>query len=72
LAASLAQPVRELKDFRRVHLKPGASQTVEFTLPSSALAFHKGAQLVTEPGAFQVWIAPHSSAGTPGQFTLVP
>jgi beta-glucosidase len=55
-----------------VHLKPGASQTVEFTLPSSALAFHKGAQLVTEPGAFQVWIAPHSSAGTPGQFTLVP
>ena len=72
LAASLAQPVRELKDFRRVHLKPGEKQTVEFTLPGSALAFHKGAQLVTEPGAFQVWIAPDSSAGTPGQFTLVP
>lgn len=72
LAASLAQPVRELKDFRRVHLKPGESQTVEFTLKSSALAFHKGAQLVTEPGTFQVWIAPDSSAGTPGQFVLVP
>jgi beta-glucosidase len=72
LAASLTQPVRELKDFRRVHLKPGEKQTVEFTLKSSALAFHKGAQLVTEPGAFQVWIAPDSSAGTPGQFVLVP
>jgi beta-glucosidase len=72
MAASLAQPVRELKDFRRVHLKPGEKQTVEFTLNSSALAFHKGAQLVTEPGTFQVWVAPDSSAGTPAQFVLVP
>jgi beta-glucosidase len=72
LAASLAQPVRELKDFRRVHLKPGEKQTVAFTLPGSALAFHKGAQLVTEPGAFQVWIAPDSSAGVPAEFVLVP
>ena len=72
MAASLAQPVRELKDFRRVHLKPGEKQTVEFTLKSSALAFHKGAQLVTEPGTFQVWIAPDSSAGSQGQFVLVP
>lgn len=72
LAASLSRPVRELRDFRRVHLKPGENQTVEFTLKSSALAFHKGAQLVTEPGTFQVWIAPDSSAGTPGEFVVVP
>jgi len=72
LAASLSRPVREMRDFRRVHLKAGEKQTVEFTLKSSALAFHKGAQLVTEPGTFQVWIAPDSSAGTPGQFVLVP
>jgi beta-glucosidase len=72
LAGSLARPVRELRDFRRVHLKPGEKQTVEFTLKSSALAFHKGAQLVTEPGAFQVWIAPDSASGAPGQFVVVP
>jgi beta-glucosidase len=72
LAGSLARPVRELRDFRRVHLKPGEKQTVEFTLKSSALAFHKGAQLVTEPGAFQVWIAPDSASGTPEQFVVVP
>jgi beta-glucosidase len=71
LAASLAQPVRELKDFRRVHLKPGEKQTVEFTLKSSDLAFHKGPQLVTEPGQFQVWIAPDSASGLRGQFELV-
>jgi beta-glucosidase len=72
LAGSLARPVRELRDFRRVHLKPGEKQTVEFTLKSIALAFHKGAQLVTEPGAFQVWIAPDSASGAPGQFVVVP
>jgi beta-glucosidase len=71
LAASISRPVRELKDFRRVHLTPGEKQTVTFTLGSSELAFHKGAQLVTEPGLFQVWIAPDSSAGVRGQFELV-
>ena len=71
LAASISRPVRELKDFRRVHLKPGEKQTVTFTLESSELKFHKGAQLVTEPGLFQVWIAPDSSAGVRGQFEMV-
>ena len=71
LAASISQPVRELKDFRRVHLKPGEKQTVAFTLKSSELAFHKGAQLVTEPGLFQVWIAPDAASGVRGQFEVV-
>ena len=72
MAASLARPVRELKGFRRVHLKPGEKQSMEFTLKSGDLAFHKGAQLVTEPGTFQVWIAPDSAAGAPGQFVVTP
>jgi beta-glucosidase len=70
MAGSLARPVRELKGFRRIHLKPGEKQSVEFTLKGSDLAFHKGAQLVTEPGTFQVWIAPDSAAGAPGQFVV--
>jgi beta-glucosidase len=72
MTASLARPVRELKGFRRVHLKPGEKQSVEFTLKSGDLAFHKGSQLVTEPGIFQVWIAPDSAAGTQGQFVVTP
>jgi len=71
LAASIAQPVRELKDFRRVHLKPGEKQAVSFTLKGGDLAFHKGVQLVTEPGLFQVWIAPDATSGLRGQFELV-
>jgi hypothetical protein len=58
MVASLARPVRQLKGFRRVHLKPGEKQSVEFILKSGDLAFHKGAQLVTEPGIFQVWTHP--------------
>jgi beta-glucosidase len=72
MAGSLARPVRELKGFRRIHLKPGEKQSVAFTLKSGDLAFHKGVQLVTEPGTFQVWIAPDSAAGTPGQFVVTP
>ena len=71
MAASLTQPVRELKDYRRVHLKPGEKTTVDFRLQSSDLAFHKGAQLVTEPGEFRVWIAPDSARGVEGQFVVV-
>ena len=72
MVASLARPVRQLKGFRRVHLKPGEKQSVEFILKSGDLAFHKGAQLVTEPGIFQVWIAPDSATGAQGQFVVTP
>jgi beta-glucosidase len=72
MTGSLARPVRELKGFRRIHLKPGEKQSVEFTLKSGDLAFHKGVQLVTEPGTFQVWIAPDSAAGAPAQFVVTP
>jgi beta-glucosidase len=33
------QPVRQLRDFRRVHLAPGERTTVHFGLPAAALAF---------------------------------
>ena len=61
LVASVARPVRELKGFRRLHLKPGEKQTVSFTLSEKDLAFYNEAmQLVAEPGEFDVWIAPDS------------
>jgi beta-glucosidase len=72
LVASEARPVRELKGFRRIRLKPGEKQTVEFKVNTSDLAFYKGAQRVTEPGQFQVWIGPDSTAGVQAQFEIVP
>jgi len=71
LVASVAQPVRALKGFRRVPLGPGEKRTVGFTLDAAALAFYnQHNQLVTEPGRFQVWIAPDSARGVEGEFTL--
>jgi beta-glucosidase len=71
LFASVSRPVRELKGFRRVRLKPGEKRNVEFTLATADLAFHNTRmQLVTEPGRFQVWIAPDSDHGLQGEFKV--
>ena len=70
-AASVVRPVRLLKGFRRVPLKPGETRTVTFTLAPGDLAFHnQQMQLVTEPGRYRVWIAPDSVRGLAGEFTL--
>ena len=69
--ASVSQPVRELKGFRRLHLKPGEKATVQFLLTLRMLSFYNARiQRVTEPGKFHVWIAPDSVRGVVGEFTL--
>jgi len=73
LAASVTRPVRELKAFRRVALKPGERQFVSFTLRRDDLLFI-GQDLVptVEPGRFCLWIAPSAQAeGVSGEFQLV-
>jgi len=71
VAASVVQPVRLLKGFRRVGLQPGETKTVSFPITRGALAFHnQPMQLVSEPGIYQVWIAPDSLRGLEGHFTL--
>ncbi|NII58273.1 glycoside hydrolase family 3 N-terminal domain-containing protein [Sphingomonas aerolata] len=73
LAASVTRPVRELKAFRRIALKPGERQVVSFTLRRDDLLFI-GQDLVptVEPGRFHLWIAPSAQAeGVSGEFQLV-
>jgi beta-glucosidase len=70
-SASVARPVRELKGFRRIHLKPGERRTVKFDLAPEDLAFYdEHEKLVTEPGTIHVWIAPDSVRGVEGAFAL--
>ncbi len=72
LVASITRPVRELKAFRRIRLKPGQKQRVEFSLSTKDLAFYNAQmKLVTEPGKFHVWIAPDSASGPRGEFEVV-
>lgn len=71
VAASVAQPVRLLKGFRRVLLRPGEQRTITFSITAGDLAYHnQQMELVTEPGRYQVWIAPDSARGLEGAFTL--
>jgi beta-glucosidase len=73
LAASVTRPVRELKAFRRVALKPGERQVVSFTLRREDLLFiGRDLAPTVEPGRFRLWIAPSAQAeGVSGEFQLV-
>jgi beta-glucosidase len=71
LAASVARPVRQLRAYQRIVLKPGETRTVEFALASSDLAFYNARmQLVTEPGSFHAWIAPDAASGQLLEFQI--
>ena len=57
VVASVARPVKELKDFRRVALKAGEKKTIEFTITPDKLAFYDlNMKSVVEPGAFEVLV----------------
>lgn len=60
--ASVPRPVRELKAFRKVLLKPGQRQRVTVTLDRSAIAFYDATRhdWVVEPGAFEVLVGSSS------------
>jgi beta-glucosidase len=68
----VTRPVKELKAFQKIKLKPGESQRVEFSLPASQLSFLDiDLQPIIEPGKFKVWIAPDSSQGLEGSFEVL-
>lgn len=51
---SVMRPVKELKGFKKVFLKPGESRRITLDIPVSSLAFYNEAQsqFVVEPGEF--------------------
>ena len=56
-AASLVRPVKELKGFQKVKLKPGESKMVSFTINKEALSFYNNQlQWVAEPGMFDIMV----------------
>ena len=71
--ATVTQPIRELKAFRKIALAPGQSEIVRFTLRAADLAFYgRDSHLRNEPGTIDVWIAPSAeSDGVYGSFELV-
>lgn len=51
---SVMRPVKELKGFKKVFLKPGESRRITLDIPVSSLAFYSEAQsqFIVEPGEF--------------------
>ena len=72
ITASITRPVRELKAFQRVTIKPGESREVRFTIRREELLFlGQDMQPTVEPGKFRLWIAPSAQAeGVSDIFTL--
>ena len=69
--ASVLRPVKELKGYQRVSLKPGETTEVSFQLPYKSLGFYDEAgQYLIEPGQFQVWVGGDSKAKLSTDFQL--
>ncbi|MDR0748712.1 MAG: glycoside hydrolase family 3 C-terminal domain-containing protein [Tannerellaceae bacterium] len=59
--SSVTRPVKELKGFRKINLKPGEMQTVTFTVSAESLAFYNAdMEWVVEPGDFTIMAGPSS------------
>ena len=67
---SITRPVKELKGYKRLHLKRGETADVEFTLTAGDLAFFNGRETVIEPGEFDVWVGPNSAEGLRAEFII--
>ncbi|WP_150680430.1 beta-glucosidase BglX [Pandoraea pneumonica] len=71
VAASVVRPVKELKGFQKVALKPGESRTVHFAIDESLLKFYNAKlQYAAEPGDFNVQIGLDSQNVKQATFVL--
>jgi beta-glucosidase len=61
IAASVTRPVKELKGFERVTLRPGETKHLSFALTSKELGFvNRDMRFVVEPGTFNVTVGTSS------------
>jgi beta-glucosidase len=59
--ASISRPVKELKDFQRIHLAKGESKTVYFDITDDKLQYYNNDYDTEEdPGDFDIMIGPNS------------
>lgn len=72
MIGSIVRPVKELKGFQQVFLKPGESKIVSFTLSANDLKFYnKDLKYNYEPGDFKIFIGTNSRDVKEASFTLV-
>jgi len=69
-----SRPMRELKGFERVTLRPGEKRTVAFRLGPDELRYWStsAGAWVQDAEAFDVWVGADSTATLSASFTVVP
>lgn len=71
LVGSVTRPVKELKGFQKVTLRPGESRRVTFKLTDKDLAFHRADMSYgAEAGDFDLWIGGSSAVEPSVRFAL--
>lgn len=69
---SVVRPVKMLRGFQKVSLKPGDSREVSFVITEDMLKFYDiQMEYTSEPGAFEVFIGPDSDTKNRAVFHLV-
>ena len=59
--SSVTRPIKELKGFQRVSIKPGETRSVSFSIGPQELQFYnREMKRVVEPGAFKIMVGPNS------------
>ena len=72
IVASVTRPIKELKGFRRVHLEPGRTVTVDFQLHTDDLSFYgRDMRRTVEPGVFYAWIGGSSATELRTEFRII-
>lgn len=72
VVGSVTRPVKELKGFKKLLIKKGTKQTVEFEISPDDLKFYNiDMQFVAEPGDFEVFVGGSSATGLNDKFVLV-
>jgi beta-glucosidase len=71
LVGSITRPVKELKGFQKIELKPGESKKVDFRITQNDLKFYNAdLKYVAEPGDFKVFIGGNSRDVKEAGFSL--
>ncbi|NHM32428.1 beta-glucosidase BglX [Neobacillus terrae] len=72
LSGEVVRPVKELKAFEKVSLKPGESKEITFTITEEQLRYyHSDLQYTSDQGSFEAYIGPDSQHVTTFSFKLV-
>ncbi|MES2848630.1 MAG: beta-glucosidase BglX [Bacteroidota bacterium] len=72
MVGSITRPVKELKGFQKIELKPGESKTVEFKISVNDLKFYNSdLKFVAEPGDFKLFIGGNSRDVKEASFKLL-